>query len=245
MPVPPSTVRRNIWWLGWAGPQHGAMTALLAEIPSLTALPASVAAALFAAAGLLAGAGGRLLLRRLRRGARVSPPWCELGVALVWGAVGSAARAGVVPVPWLPVLLGLGWLAVAAGAVDLLHKRLPDGLTLPALPLALLLLAPLGPAVVLRAGVGAVVAFVAYATVHLAAPAAMGAGDVKLAAPLGAVLTGVSWEALVLAATLAAACSGAAAAPCQQHHARDGAVPHGPSMLLTGLLVVAAGARGP
>ena len=123
--------------------------------------------------------------RRLRRGTRVPPPWCELGVALAWGAVGSAAGAGVVPVPWLPVLLGLGWLAVAAGAIDLLHQRLPDALTLPALPLALLLLAPLGSAVVLRAGAGAAVAFVAYATVHLAAPAALGAGDVKLAAPLG------------------------------------------------------------
>jgi hypothetical protein len=55
----------------------------------------------------------------------------------------------------------------------------------------------------------------------------------------------VSWEALVLAATLAAACSGAVAGVVLLTRGRSGAVPHGPSMLLTGLLVVAAGARGP
>ncbi len=172
-------------------------------------LPVLTVSVLLAALGLPAGSAARLLLGRLRRGARVSPPWCELGVALAWGAVGAAAGAGIVPVPWLPVLLGLGWLAVAAGAVDALYRRLPDALTLPALPLALLLLAPLGPEVVLRAGVGAVVAFAAYAAVHLAAPAALGAGDVKLAAPLGAVLAGVSWEALVVAGVVAAIFSGA------------------------------------
>ena len=59
------------------------------------------------------------------------------------------------------------------------------------------------------------------------------------------MLTGVSWEALVLAATLAAACSGAVADVVLLTRGRSGAVPHGPSMLLTGLLVVAAGARGP
>ena len=200
---------------------------------------------LLAAAGLLAGAGARLLLRRLRRGARVPPPWCELAVALAWGAVGAAAGVGVVPVLWLPVLLGLGWLAVAAGAVDLLHQRLPDALTLPALPLALLLLAPLGPEVVLRAGLGAVVAFVAYAAVHLAAPAAMGAGDVKLAAPLGAVLAAASWAALVAAGLVAALLSAVLATVLLAMRGRSSAVPHGPSMLVAGLLVVAVAARGP
>jgi leader peptidase (prepilin peptidase)/N-methyltransferase len=54
----------------------------------------------------------RRSLGRLRRGARVQPPWCELGVALAWGAVGAAVGVGVVPALWLPALLGLGWLAV-------------------------------------------------------------------------------------------------------------------------------------
>ena len=203
------------------------------------------AAVLLAALGLPAGAAARRLLGRLRRGARVPPPWCELGVALAWGAVGAAVGAGVVPALWLPVLLGLGWLAVAAGAVDLRHHRLPDALTLPALPLALLLLAPLGPEVVLRAGVGAVVAFAAYAAVHLAAPSALGAGDVKLAAPLGAVLAAASWAALVAAGVVAALLSAVLAAVMLAMRGRGGAVPHGPSMLVAGLLVTTAGARGP
>jgi leader peptidase (prepilin peptidase) / N-methyltransferase len=224
--------------------QPEAMTALPSALPTAL-LHRPTGTALLAAPGLLAGAGARLLLRRLRRGARVPPPWCELAVALAWGAVGAAAGVGVVPVLWLPVLLGLGWLAVAAGAVDLRHHRLPDALTLPALPLALLLLAPLGPEVVLRAGVGAVLAFAAYAAVHLAAPAALGAGDVKLAAPLGAVLAGVSWEALVVGGVLAAIVSGAAAVVLLVVRGRRGVLPHGPSMLLAGLLVAAAGARGP
>jgi leader peptidase (prepilin peptidase) / N-methyltransferase len=191
-------------------------------------------------AGLCAGTGARLLLRRLRRGTRVPPPWCELGVASVWGASGAA-----VPVRWLPVLLALGWLAVAAGAVDVLAGRLPDALTLPALPVALLLLVPVGGDAVARGVVGAVVAVAAHAAVHLVAPAAMGGGDVKLAAPLGAVSAAVSWEALALAGVLAALSSGVLAVAVLVRRGRGGAVPHGPSMLLAGLLVAAAGARGP
>jgi leader peptidase (prepilin peptidase)/N-methyltransferase len=191
--------------------------------------------------GLCAGTGARLLLRRLRRGTRVPPPWCELGVASAWGASGAAA----VPVRWLPVLLALGWLAVAAGTVDVLAGRLPDALTLPALPTALLLLVSVGGDAVARGVAGAVVAVAAHAAVHFVAPAAMGGGDVKLAAPLGAVSAAVSWEALALAGVLAALSSGVLAVAVLVRRGRGGAVPHGPSMLLACLLVAAAGARGP
>ena len=197
------------------------------------------------AAGLLAGGGSRLLLRRLRRGTRVPPPWCELGVALAWAGVGAAARIGVVPWRWVPLLLAFGWLAVAAGAVDIRVRRLPDALTLPALPVALLLLLPVGGSAVWRGVLGAVVAAAAHLVVHLAVPAALGAGDVKLSAPLGAALGAASWEALVVAGLLAALFSGALAATVLVAGGRRGAVPHGPSMLLAGLLVTAAGARGP
>ena len=154
-----STVRRDVWWPGRAGPQHGVMTTLLTSF-------------VLVVAGLCAGTGARLLLRRLRRGTRVPPPWCELGVASAWGASGAAA----VPVRWLPVLLALGWLAVAAGTVDVLAGRLPDALTLPALPTALLLLVPVGGDAVARGVAGAVVAVAAHAAVHFVAPAAMGGG---------------------------------------------------------------------
>ena len=235
----PSTVRRCLWPGYRPGSQHGGMTSTTPLIPVL------LAALLCGAAGLAAGAGARLLVRRLRRGTPVPPPWCEAGVAVLWAAVGAAAQAGAVAPRWLPVLLGLGWLAVAAGAVDVRARRLPDALTLPALPVVLLLLVPVGGPAVWRGVAGAVVAVVAHLAVHLLAPAAMGAGDVKLAAPWGAALAAASWEALVVGALLATLVSGLLAAAVLVTRGRGGTVPHGASMLLAGLLVTAAGARGP
>jgi leader peptidase (prepilin peptidase)/N-methyltransferase len=199
---------------------------------------------LAAAAGLAAGAGARLLLGRLRRGVRVRPPGCELAVAAAWGASCGAWAVGALPAAWLPVLLGLGWLGVALAAVDLAVCRLPDALTLPALPAALVLVAPLGPEVVARAATGAAVAVVGHAAVHLVAPPAMGAGDVKLAGPLGAVLAAASWAALALAAVLAAVLTAALAVAgrCVGRLARGAAVPHGPSMLLAAWLVATGSA---
>jgi leader peptidase (prepilin peptidase) / N-methyltransferase len=223
---------------------------------------------MLAGAGVLAGAGARVLLRRLRRGTRIPPPWCELGVAVPWAATGAVWAAGGLPTPWVPAVLGLGWLAVAAGVVDLRHRRLPNLLTVPAFPVALLLLLPVGPAAVLRGAGGALLAVAVHAAVHLVHRRSVGAGDVKLAAPLGAVLAAVAWPALALAALLAAlftAAAGIAAATAARSAtavrsaavvgagawagARAGplrgrlagrAVPHGPSMLVAAWLVTVA-----
>ncbi len=215
------------------------------------ALLAALLAVLLAVLGVAAGAVARRLLARLRRGVGVHPPWCEAGVAVAWGSTGALAGTGTLPGIWVPVLLALGWLTVAAGLVDVLRRRLPDALTLPALPIALLLLLPLGSAALLRGLAGAAVAVTAYAAVHLAAPAALGAGDVKLAAPLGAVLAAASWPALVLGGLAAAAMSAAVAVGLLWWRPRGwswgAALPHGPSMLVSAWVVVtvAAGARGP
>jgi leader peptidase (prepilin peptidase)/N-methyltransferase len=190
-------------------------------------------------AGVVAGAAARGLVGRLRRGAVVAPPGCVGVAGAAWAVVGGAAAAGALPGAWVPVLLALTWFGVAAGAVDLAHRRLPDALTLPALPAALLLVAPLGPAALGRAAGVAVLAAAAHAAVRLVAPGAMGGGDVKLAAPLGAVLGAVSWPAAVLAAAVAAAATAVLAAVLRRR-----SVPHGPSMLLATVLVAAAGAAG-
>ncbi len=204
-----------------------------------TALLVGVAgAAVGGAAGGAAGAGARRLVGRLRRGAVVRPPGCEAVVAVGWGAVGGGWGAGAVPAAWVPVLLALAWFGAAAGAVDLAVRRLPDALTLPALPAALGLLAPLGPAALGRAAGCALLAGLAHAAVRRAAPAALGGGDVKLAAPLGAVLGAVAWTAPLLAAVLAAA--GTALAGLVLH--RRAGLPHGASMLLATALVAATGA---
>jgi leader peptidase (prepilin peptidase) / N-methyltransferase len=198
--------------------------------------------------GGAAGAAGRVLLGRLRRGAPIRPPWCELAVGALWAGTVPAWAAGVLPTAWVPALLGLGWLGVVAGAVDVTHRRLPDALTLPALPLALVFLLPLGADAVLRGAAGAAVAAGAHAAVHLLACGAMGAGDVKLAAPLGAVLAAAGWPALVLAGLLAAVVTAALGATglATRRLRRGAALPHGPSMLVAAWLVtswlVAAGA---
>jgi len=200
----------------------------------------------FALVGLVAGAAARVQAGRLRRGARVRPPWCELTVAAAWGSAGWLWAVGALSAAWLPPLLGLGWLGAALGAVDVAEHRLPDALTLPALPLAVLLVAPLGGAAVLRGAAGAVIAAGAHAAVRCCAPGAVGGGDVKLAAPLGVVLGAASWAALPLAAVLAAVLTAVVAgAGLAVGRLRGGdPVPHGPSMLIAAWLVAFASAAG-
>jgi leader peptidase (prepilin peptidase)/N-methyltransferase len=224
-----------------AGPVVGASAVLLAAVLMATGASAPVLAAVLCTGvgGCAAGMVARVLLGRLRRGARIRPPWCELAVGALWGVTAAGWAAGALPAAWLPVLLGLGWFGVAAGAVDVEHRRLPDALTLPALPAALLLLLPVGGPAILHAAAGAAVAAGAHAAVHLLGRGAMGAGDVKLAAPLGAVLAAAGWPALVLAVLLAAILTAAlgVGALAAGKAPRGGAVPHGPSMLVSTWLV--------
>ncbi|WP_232663627.1 prepilin peptidase [Pseudonocardia sp. TRM90224] len=198
----------------------------------------------FGVAGLVAGGMARWLLARLRRGAVVRAPACELAVGGLWAVCGAAWVGGWLATPWLAVVLALAWLGVALAIVDIRHRRLPDLLTLPALPVALVLLAPLGAEAVLRGLAGAGVALVLHAAVHLAAPRAIGAGDVKLAAPLGAVLAASSWAALPLAAALSMVITAVVGVVglLVRRLRRGSAVPHGPSMLLASWLVVVAAA---
>jgi leader peptidase (prepilin peptidase)/N-methyltransferase len=197
-------------------------------------------------AGMVAGALARRLLGRVRRGARVRAPVCEVAIGALWSITGGLWGAGALGSPWLPALLGLAWLGVAAGLVDLRHSRLPDALTLPAAGVAPLLLLPLGAGAVGRGLLGGWVAVIGYGAVHLARPAALGLGDVKLAASLGMVLGAASWGALFVAAALAAVGTAvvAVAGACLARLSRRAAVPHGPSMLAASWLVTVVAAVG-
>src|SRR5664279_2456173 len=76
----------------------------------------------------------RRLLAVLRRGAVLRPGIAEVtsavmtgvGVGLAWGS------------PLIALVVWAGWLGVALGAVDVIHHRLPDALTLPAIPITML-----------------------------------------------------------------------------------------------------------
>lgn len=192
-------------------------------------------------AGIVMGFVGRFLLGRLSRGVVLRPPWCELVAGGLSGLAGWRVAAGLLPVWWLPVPLLLGWLAVPLAAVDLARRRLPDAFTLPAYPLlglAVGLAAVLGsgPGLGLRAVTGVLLFGGAHILIYLCSPRALGAGDVKLAGSLGAVLGAVGWSALVVGATIAAFITVGIAIT-----RRVRTVPHGPGLLLATWLVAAFG----
>ncbi|HEY6422041.1 MAG TPA: A24 family peptidase [Pseudonocardiaceae bacterium] len=192
-----------------------------------------------AVTGAAAGAGGAVLLRRIPRGVRVPGPACAVVVAALWAVV--ADRAAGLPVWWWPVPLVLAWAGVLLGAADLLARRLPDALTLPAYPVVTLLLGAAavgagdsGP--LARAVAGALLWAGGYAAVRLLAPGALGGGDVKLAGSLGALTAATSWPGMLLAVLGATALTAAVAGPARiLGHC---AVPHGPAMLAAAWLVV-------
>lgn len=165
------------------------------------------------AAGTCVGAGTAKLLNRA--GAAVPVPAVMVGTGVAWAGVTAVAPGNLTPI----VVAALGVPLVAA---DLRHRRLPDVLTLPAYPLVVAV-AP-DPA---RALGAAAVFGGLHLLVHVAAPRAMGAGDVKLAGALGAALGSVGWLALPAATVLAAVVTAGLAATRLWRHG----VPHGPGLL--------------
>lgn len=127
------------------------------------------------------------------------------------------------------------WLA-ALSVYDIRERRLPNWLTIP------------GAAVILAAAavhghgghalLGAVALFAVYAVVHLVSPAAMGAGDVKLAIGIGA-LTGTFGGEVWLLATLGAPLLTAGWAVVTLLRGSGQVVPHGPSMCLAAVTATA------
>jgi leader peptidase (prepilin peptidase) / N-methyltransferase len=122
------------------------------------------------------------------------------------------------------------WMGLLS-AYDIRERRLPNALTLPGA--AVILLAGGLPALAGAAGLTAI-----YLVVHLAAPTAMGAGDVKLAISLGGLAGCFGVDVWFLAA-LAAPLLTALLAMLSGVRA----IPHGPSMCLataaaTGLVLL-------
>lgn len=140
---------------------------------------------------------------------------------------------------WLPVPLLLGWLAVLLSVCDVTASRLPDALTLPAYPVAAVMLTWVGywsraPGLVVDAVIGAVLFTGTYAVVRVVSPGAIGPGDVKLAGSLGAVVGAVSVAAVLMCMVAAAFLT-----LLQSAVVRRRSVPHGPAMLAPAWLVTA------
>ena len=136
--------------------------------------------------------------------------------------------------PSVIAALVLAWLAVLS-CYDIRQRRLPNALTLPGAGVILLACGVAGRG--LPALAGAVALTGVYLLVHVIAPAALGAGDVKLAIGVGGLAGyfGVEvWFLAALAAPLLTALCGSVA---MLRGVRT--VPHGPSMC-----VATAGAAG-
>ncbi len=122
----------------------------------------------------------------------------------------------------------LAWLT-ALSIFDIRRRRLPNWLTLPGA------VAVLTAAVVAGRGapalLGALALFTVYLVVHLFAPSALGAGDVKLALGLGAFTGTFGVDVWILAAVAAPIMTAGLAAVTVVVRA-ESTVPHGPSMCL-------------
>ena len=97
----------------------------------------------------------------------------------------------------------LVWLA-ALSVYDIRERRLPNWLTMPGAAVILVMAAMHGrggPAVL-----GAVALFAVYVVVHLVSPAAMGAGDVKLAIGIGGLTGSFGSDVWMLASARRTSC---------------------------------------
>jgi leader peptidase (prepilin peptidase)/N-methyltransferase len=189
-----------------------------------------------------------LLLRGKCRdcGVRISVryPLVELATAALF--TGFAIRFGIHVV--LPAYLYLAAVGLALAMIDLDVQRLPDALTLPSYPVALILLGIAAlvddePHAFVTALLGMVALFGFYAVVWFAYPSGMGLGDVKLAGVLGLYLGWLGWGPFIVGA-FAAFAVGALVSIGIVVFAEGGRktrIPFGPFMLVGVLIGIYAG----
>jgi leader peptidase (prepilin peptidase)/N-methyltransferase len=164
----------------------------------------TLAAGLGGLAGGCAGWGATALLAVIPRGASLPARWLVPTGAVITGA-GAAITVGT---PRIGLAVWLGVMLLTLGAIDLACHRLPDALTLPAIPITVAvagitqLVAP-GSGSLPRALGAGVAVFALFAVLSLISSRAMGRGDVKLVPSLGIAVGFLSWPALVVAMTAA------------------------------------------
>ncbi len=129
----------------------------------------------------------------------------------------------------------LAWLVVLS-AYDIRERRLPNWLTMPGALTILTVAAAEGRGA--PALLGAVGLVGLYLVVHLISPAAMGAGDVKLAAGVGALTGAFGFDVWALAAVTAPLLTAIWACVAVIRRSSS-TVPHGPSMCLATLAAAA------
>ncbi len=199
------------------------------------------AVVLAAVIGAAVGALARAWIGALRRGAVVRPGWIEIPVA-----VASAVGVLLAEPSQQPLVLWIGLLGVVLTAIDIAHHRLPDAITLPAVPITVLVTVATalgwpGSGSWLRAVLGGAVLGGAFYLLALAAPKGMGRGDAKLAVTLGIALGYLSWAHLLLGVFLGFFLGAVTAAIgiALRRWTLSSAIPFGPALLLGTWLVLA------
>lgn len=190
---------------------------------------------------------GWLLLRGRCRACKapISPryPLVEAGHALLWGA--TAALLGPTPRGFFALYLVTVLLALAL--IDLEHQLLPDLLTLPSLALALGLSLvpgwPIPPLEAFAAALGgwALMAGVAWAAERHYGEEALGQGDWKLTALLGAALGWRGCLLSVLLGSLSGAAVGGVLIALRRGHGRT-KIPFGTFLAIGALITLLFGA---
>lgn len=163
-------------------------------------------------------------------------PAVELLTALVFTAVAAVRGVDADLVQELPFVAVL----IAAAAIDLEHRIVPNRIVVPAAVYGVAAAAAVRAGdlpELLAAGAGA---FIAMLLIALAYPAGMGMGDVKLAGVMGLYL-GLSVVPALLAAFLSGSVVGVAIVARHGAAARKRAVPFGPFLAIGGILGLLAG----
>lgn len=155
--------------------------------------------------------------------------------------------------PLLPAAWYLAALAVTLAAIDARHYRLPDRLTLPSYPAAVLLLGggglllPDGTGHLARAAAGMAAALALYLLLAFIQPGGIGWGDVKLSGVIGFYLGWFGTAALLagIAGGFVLAAADGLALVAAGKATRKSELPFGPFMLAATVAVIAAGGLYP
>ena len=171
-------------------------------------------------------------------------PAAEILTAVTFALLGLGFGAS----PVLPAFCFLAVVSVALTFIDVTHQRLPDLLTLPAYPVAIVALAaaapfvPHGPGHLVHAVIGLAGALAFYLILALIYPAGIGWGDVKLSGLLGLYLGWVGPAALFigLAAGFVLAAVAGLALIAAGKATRRSQIAFGPFMVAGALAVIVA-----
>ncbi len=169
------------------------------------------------------------------------------GFAVGCGLLCALLAVLVGPTPELPAYLYLAWVGLALAVIDVGCHRLPDALTLPSYPIALVLLGAAaavgGDGHAFGRALAGMAVLGGFYRLLAALPAGLGGGDVKLGGVLGLYLGWAGWPALAVGTFAAFVTSSAVAAVliASGRATRKTALPFGPYMLVGALIGLWAG----